>query len=428
VIDCPSPLGPTPYKVQGTWSFSMPEPIALLRRDMTGVEFEAQQVAVRDAILAIGGTGSPHEQPLCTLARYVSQDKNLLPQNAMFLVISDEDDVGTPSDCLVGFSGDVGLSRNESGTTACSLDCDAYRYVMTGDVYSKGFPITCAAFDDLGNLIAGSEQTQYAYQGGSSSCDGIVAGPCSEAEKQTLAWVCGSDKQITSCNVECSMSSGAQCSVDLQDPQVDACSQSFTHEGQTYANLPAYCAARGSGSGWRDCRGGGVNISYSDSLHGGSSRQSLMPGSTTAEVANYFRTKADTVFEPQAYMVEAIVHDPAFACQLGVGQSYATNLVSLVGDRTRIFPLCETYAPALDGVWNFAQALIQTEFTLDLQDDEDVTSVVVIDANGGERTLARPDWTYDRATKLLTVKRDTIRGTDDDLRVEITSDCRPVVK
>jgi hypothetical protein len=404
----------------------MPEPIALIRPDMTNAEFRAEQDAVAEAILAIGGTGSPNEQPLCTLARYVSQDPNLLPENATFLLISDEDDVEKPIDCLVGWNGDVRVSRNESGTTQCSSGCDAYRFRMTGDSYSKGYPITCAAFDDLGNPIAGSEQMQYATQGGLASCAGITPGPCSEAEKQSLAWVCESGKRITSCTVECAMSSNATCSVDLTTPNVNPCTSSFSYQGQTWNNLAAYCATRGTG--WRDCGGGGVNIQYTESFNGSSSKRSLMPGETTADVARYVRTKADALFEPDAYMVEALLFEPEFSCTLGMGQSYATNLSAFVGDRSKIFPLCEPYAPVLDGVLDFAQALIQTRFSLDLKDDEDVTEVIIIDRDGAERTLSTGDFSYDRDTKVLTISRNAIRATDENLRVEITSDCRPVVK
>ncbi|HEX6766896.1 MAG TPA: hypothetical protein VF103_15480 [Polyangiaceae bacterium] len=426
VIDCPSPLGPTPYHVEGTWSFVMPDPIAVIRPDMTSAEFRAEQDAVAEAILAIGGTGSPQEQPLCTLARYFSQDASLMPENATFLLISDEDDVSTPRECLAGWTGDVQVTRNESGTTPCSSGCDAYRFGMTGDSYAKGFSIVCAAFDDLGNPIRGSEQMQYASQPGLPSCSGVTPGPCTQADEDLVDWVCESGKKITSCTVDCAMSGNNTCSVDVPTPDVNPCTGSFSYQGRTWSNLAEYCATRGSG--WRDCRGGGVNIQYSENLSGGASMRRLMPGETTADVASYVRTKADALFEPESYMIEGLVFDPAFSCELGMGQSYATNLVTFIGDRSKVFPLCESYAPVLDGVLDFAQALIQTRFTLDLKDDEDVTEVIVIDRDGGQRSLSSREFSYDRDTKVLTVSRDAIHATDANLRVEITSDCRPVVK
>ncbi len=80
----------------------MPAPIAVLRPDITDAEFAAQRDAVEGAILANEGNGSPREQPLCTLARYINQDPGSLPANAVFLLIEDEDDVSVPRDCLAG--------------------------------------------------------------------------------------------------------------------------------------------------------------------------------------------------------------------------------------------------------------------------------------------------------------------------------------
>jgi hypothetical protein len=424
VIACPSPLGPDPYHVVGTWSFAMPNPVAVLSADMSDADFDAEETALTNSILAIGGTGSPHEQPLCTLSRYITQDASKLPKNAVFLVISDEDDVSVPNDCLVGFTGDVTATKNENGTTPCSSNCDAYRYTMTGDSYAKGLPFTCAAFDDLGNEIPGSEVMQYATQGQMTSCDGITPGPCTDEEKTDVGFFCESGKVIVSCNRECSKASGLTCSVDLSDPNVNPCTSSFTTNGQSYANLAAYCATRGSG--WQNCMGGGVYIQYSQSLTGGSSKQSLTPGTTTTDIGQYFSSKAAGLFAPEAYRLEAIVYEPNFSCQLGTGQSYAKNLATFVGDPSHLFPLCEPYAPALSGVLDFAQTLIQTQYQLTLMADEDVTDVVVIDQSGTERDLAKTDYTYSRDTGILTISKDALHSSDAKLRVEVTSDCRPV--
>jgi hypothetical protein len=421
-IDCPNPLGPDPYHVQGTWSFAMPDPVATLTPDMTDAAFSAVQTTLTNTILAIGGTGSPHEQPLCTLGRYITQDPSKLPKNAVFLVISDEDDVSVPDDCTVSYTGNVTATKNENGTTPCSSGCDAYRFSMVGNSYAKSIPFTCAAFDDLGNEIPGSEMMQDAYSGQLTSCDGITAGPCTDDEKSNVAFFCESGTVVTSCTRECSTTPNVPCSVDLHDPNVNACTSSFTANGQTYANLAAYCATRGSG--WQNCSGGGVNIQYSQSLSGGGQKQSLMPGSTTADVARYFSTAVAGVFSPDAYRVEAIVFEPSFSCKLGTGQSYAANLANFVGDPSQLFPLCESYAPALSGVLEFAQTLLQTQYHLTLMADEDVTDVVVIDKSGNERHLAKSDYGYSRDTGILTIAQTALRSSDASLKVEVTSDCR----
>jgi hypothetical protein len=170
----------------------------------------------------------------------------------------------------------------------------------------------------------------------------------------------------------------------------------------------------------------GLDIVYTESTSGGLSPNRLMPGATTAEIGAYFRSKAEAAFGGGSYLVEAIVFDPAFSCALGSGQSHATNLAAVVADRRRLFPICESYAPALNGVSSFAETLIQSQFPLALKDDETITSVVIIGKDGTERRLMDGQFKYDRTTQTLTVERSLIRATDSNLRVEVSSDCRPV--
>ncbi|HXK20568.1 MAG TPA: hypothetical protein VNG33_22310, partial [Polyangiaceae bacterium] len=93
-----------------------------------------------------------------------------------------------------------------------------------------------------------------------------------------------------------------------------------------------------------------------------------------------------------------------------------------------LFPLCESYAPALDGVLGFAQTLIQTEFTLQLKADEHVSDVVIIAKDGAERNLPAAAYQFDVATGTLKIEPTSLRANDVNLRVEITSDCRPIVR
>ena len=153
-----------------------------------------------------------------------------------------------------------------------------------------------------------------------------------------------------------------------------------------------------------------------------------MPGTKTDALASYFVSKAQSVLGPTHYLVEGILLDPAFSCPLGPGQSYGENLAHMIDDRSHLFPLCDSYAPALGGIVDFAQALIQTDFELSLKPDEDVTAVTVIDAEGQTRTLSPEQYTFDVQTGALHVDASAIVDTDTDLRVEVTSACRPVVR
>jgi hypothetical protein len=424
-IACPDPLGPLPYVEKGTWSFRSHEPVAVIRPDMTDAEFQAQQAAVKSAILAIGGTGSPNEQPLCTLARYVTQEASALPKNAVFLVISDEDDVSEPSDCLRGFDATLEDVKQAVSTTACSSDCDLYRYTMQGKVYADSRDTTCAAFTDTGELIPGTEQPMWITYGNLPTCDGYSEGTCTDAERADADRLCTDGLSIVSCSRNCMEYDGV-CQVDVTDAAVNPCTGPFSYLGGTYANLPTYCAQLGTG--FHDCAGQGYNAEYTSSFQGSYSPTPLVYGSDTDELGTYFKTHAALAFASGSYLLEGIVYAPTFGCTLGAGQSYATNLMSVIGDPKRVFSLCDSYAPALDGVVDFAQTLLQTDYTLKVADDEHVTGVVVRSKDGSERSLGPADYTFDEATGSLSIHREALRGADVNLRVEVTSDCRPLVR
>lgn len=424
-IDCPDPRGTMPYKVHGKWDFVMPDPIAVITPDLTDAEFAAQQAAVADAILALAGSGSPEEQPLCTLSRYVSQAADALPENAVFIVISDEDDVSTPEACLSAYDAELKEFRQASAYDPCTSSCDVYRYTMTGDSYWIRHAFSCAAFTDMGDLIPGSEMMSWLNITTRSSCDGFVPGSCTAEEEAAAQEFCNSGLTLTSCSTQCDHE-GAECAMEVQDPSIDACTESFTYAGVTYADLPAYCDLLGEG--WHDCSGGGFNVTYTTNVFGTQSLVPLMSGTTTSAVGDYFTSRLASAFGPGKSLVEGIVFDPRFGCTLGTGQSVATNISNVIDDPSHVFSLCEDYAPALDGVLDFAQALIKTEFTLTLKNDEHVTGVVVISKDGTERTLLPSEYTFDERTGRLDIHKSSIRSTDANLRVEVTSDCRPIVR
>jgi hypothetical protein len=425
-IDCPDPKGMTAYRVHGAWDFLMPEPLAVLTPDMTAAEFATEQVAVTDAILAIGGSGSPHEQPLCTLGRYVSQDPSKLPENAVFVVITDEDDVSLPEDCARSYDAELQQYKQIKSEADCTGDCNLYRWMMSGTDHWVQYPFTCAAYTDTGDLLPGTEQTSVYWIENRATCAGFTGRTCNDEDKLKVQAVCPAGLTLKDCEYTC-VDMDTLCTVDLTDPSIDGCTEPFTYLELAAANLPAYCALRG-GSGWTDCHVLGRHVEYDEYWQGGYSHAGLMQGSTTADVGAFFKSRVAAAFGVGKYLVEGILLDPSFSCILGSGQSYATNIAEVIGDPMHLFPLCASYAPALDGVLDFAQALIQSRFHLALKDDEHVTAVVIIAKDGSERTLPVADYTFDEATGTLDIDPSAIQGTDANLRVEVTSDCRPIVR
>ena len=176
------------------------------------------------------------------------------------------------------------------------------------------------------------------------------------------------------------------------------------------------------------CQSRGIKFQSTSQLYGSYQPQQLMPGTTTAEIGGYFRSRADTELGPDGYAVEAIALDPAFTCKLESGQSYAKNLAAFVGDRQKLFPLCEPYAKALEGVSTFARNLVQTSFRVPLKADEHLIGVHLVGEGGTNRALTAAEYRYDAATQMLTVERSALGTTAATLRVEVTSDCRPIIR
>ena len=346
-----------------------------------------------------------------------------MPKNAVFLLISDEDDVSQPKDCLLSYESELKNSRVEQSASACSSGCDTYRYTMQMTRRWQRLPFTCAAFTDTGTRIAGTDKSSWYNLG---ACDAMNPGTCTAAERATVQGFCDSGLTLAECTRECA-SQESTCRVDLPDGRVNACTESFSYNGKTWDNLATYCGVQGSAMG--ACSGGGVKLQYTESRSGTYSQVNLTPGTTnTADIGNYFKTTAAKAFASGGYLLEGILFDPSFSCTLGSGQSYATNLAGFIADKSHLFPLCESYAPALDGVLGFAQTLIQTEFKLELEDDEHVSDVIIVGKDNAERKLPVAAFQFDAATGTLTVDPASIRATDINLRVEITSECRPILR
>jgi hypothetical protein len=423
-IDCPDPTGMTAYKANGVWSFVMPQAIATLTPDLSDADFMAEQATVADAILAIGGTGSPHEQPLCTLSRYVRQAPALLPKNAVFLVISDEDDESVPEDCLASFSSE--LTQFDGGDSVeCASNCDEYEYIVQGTASWLRDAFTCAAFTDTGDLIPGTDASSFYNYGVQASCDDVTPAPCTDAERVVVQSACPSGLTLTTCDTGC-VTNPVDCGVTMPDQSVDVCTEPFSYEGQMWTSLAAFCANQGSD--FSNCQVLGRNLLPGEAWEGTDSPDPLMTGLTTADIGRDFTAQVAAAFGAGKYLVEGILYDSSFGCTLGPGQSYASNIEAVIGDPTHVFSLCAPYAPALASVLDFAQTLLQTQYPLTLASDEHVTAVIVIAKDGTERTLAATDYDFDAASGTLEIHQGVLRGTDANLRVEVTSDCRPNVR
>lgn len=432
---CPKP--PHTYtdswKVKGTWQLQMPPPVAAITADMNADEIAAQQKLIADAVLGLGGGGSPQEQPICTLLRYIKQSPTALPKHAVFVVLTDEDDTSSPDVCLAGY--DAYQTTNvASGSVHCDSDCPEYLYIAFRPNQELHLDFSCIPVDDKGTAHPESATKKSMTAESISRCLGdagtTTISTCTDADLVKAGIECGAGTEVKDCNRTCLIGqSTLQCSVRRPDNQTDLCTQPFDLGSKHYSSLLDYCAQQ-SGGTWKDCRAQGLKPATTDAGSGvsyGESKTPLVAGKSATDMIQAFKTSADTLIGKGNYSVEAIVLDPSFSCPLNPGQSYASNLRSLATSPADVFPLCQDYAPAIERIASFADYLIQTSFALDLDKYEDIDTVVVTSKQSSKRTASPSSYSYDRSAKLLRFGAGALTAQDDFLDVNVARYCEPVI-
>jgi hypothetical protein len=413
------------FTLDGEWTFQMPEPVAQITREMSEQELAAQQAAIRDAILSLSGSGSLQEQPLCTLNRYLTQPSNALPQHAIFVVLSDEDDITTPGDCLTAYHYERTEHDNHTIQIGCTSNCDGYRYRALAPRPGYELQYRCTPVDDQGVAYPDEAVEGTLSTNSSEDCTEVTTSECRSTDISRVQDECGSDVMID-CSLVCTPdASDTACFLEL-DQDID-CSTSFEYEGTQYANLLEYCTERWQTDNWDSCEqiDGYWVLGDSTSYGGSESMTTIAPGSQTTDLVNSFRAAADKAFAAGSYYVEVIGFDPKFACEPKDGQSYATTLATLASSPEDVFPICESYAPALARVESFAGTLLETEYSFQLSELEEVESVRVTDTGGQERTLADDEFDYDTTTQTLALDPNAISPSDVSLTVQVARNCVP---
>lgn len=415
------------YRVEGTFEFVMPEPIAAITHDMSDAELQAQQQALTEGVLAVGLGGAPYEQPICTLLRYVHQEPTQLPERTVLVVISDEDDTSRGIDCISG----VHFERYFEPliTTDCGNDCDfmRYRVATEGALPTKNF--TCMPYDDLGNPQPEGATTTSTQGTLVKSCDGLATGPCSESDVASLQLYCPSGSRAESCTYGClELGSSLYCEVEVP-LSVDACTESFEMNGILYQDIVDYCTRAFDTSDWNNCTGTAWGETEGNgNLAGGLTPDYYVRSLDATLMVDAFEAKADEVFGVNNHFEEIIGFMPDFTCDVAEGQSHATNLARLASSLDDVFPLCESYAPALGRIQRYATELLQTEYVFTLDPRETLEGVFVTDLAGSERKLATADYTYDYDGARLSLDPEAITSADRSLRVELARHCTTVAR
>jgi hypothetical protein len=429
VIGCPKPdpFSKTIYTVKGAWAFQMPPPVAAITPSMTAAELAVQQGRVADAVLALGGGGAQQEQPICTLTRYLRQRRTDLPANVVFVVLSDEDDISLPSACVVSYEGGQ-VKTTRPTLESCEASCSEYRYYLTAAYHEETANFVCVPIDDAGMAHPERAEKKSFFNNLPGKCTTVTM-PCGADETSRARAECGARHLLQSCTHDCTMPSGGLgCYVARPNLSLDVCTQPFVEGGKPYRNLLDYCVQT-RGPGWgSECTVRGWRTVNAETVTKQERLEPLVNAAGSAQMIGQFKSEATSIFGAGNYFVEAIVLDPAFACPVGPGQSYAPNLRQLASGPSDVFPLCQDYAPALQRIESFAQHLIQTEYPLDLDEYEKVDSVVVTTKTGAKRTVPPGGYQYDRGAKILRFTPGALGPQDESLAVNVARYCERIVE
>jgi hypothetical protein len=406
---------------RGVWEFRMPEPIAAITPDMDAAAIAAEQAKIASNILALGVEGAQREQPICTLSRYVAQAPELLPENAVFVVISDEDDKSTPDECLASYSW---LEEYQGdGNTPCETGCELSRFQAVYWESITSVDYTCVPVDDNG--VRHPENAFYGSTTGglNPTCTPGSMSECDEYSLGVATTSCGDNHVVENCSVDCSGGSGYSCSLERAYDGVDLCTTSFVEGGVSYQNFLEYCAATRGDSPFEDCSSQDYTVGGTPIYRGTETITKLVDVETLAEMVPAFKARAEAVFGADSYFVETIQHDASFDCELGTGQDYGATLRTLASSAGDVFPLCHDYEPALERVRGFARTLVKSEFSFALAEDEELGGVLVTDRNGSQRELAPTDYSYDPATDILRVAPGVLSPLDEELELSVLHEC-----
>ncbi len=390
------------YTLEGNWEFIMPGAIAAITPAMSEEEVDAQKDLVSSAILNLGLGGSSNEQPVCTLRRYLMQEPEILPEHAVFLVLSDEDDTSDPEDCVVRFTVDGGLSEARNYFLIDAPGLQARRRFDCVPVNDQGEPV--------------GEPLQKLWNDGECTTDR----ECDEDELARSSEDCPASHRMENCRIECEEGRGASCLIE-QSEAPDACSSSFEYAGDTYENLRHYCSERyPEVTDWNECRAyesAGGSVSFGHRTH------PLTEAADIPAMIREFRSEADEIFGVGGYAVKVIGFDPSFSCAPQTGQSYLQNLKGLVDSDEQIFPICEDYSGALRQVQDFATQLVENEYELALEDGETLEAVRVAASDGSVRELSEQEYVYNEQQGMLTVQPSALSASDSEIEINVRRNC-----
>ncbi|MFH1017279.1 MAG: hypothetical protein V1798_03745 [Pseudomonadota bacterium] len=388
---------------------------------MSDTDFAVLKTQLKNRILDMGTSGSnSSESGSCNLVRALletGQNKIFDPGDvAAFLILSDEDDFSSASTCVRSLVTGLKVENYTSlqPDNTCGNSCASYVYTVNSSplptvnalcsvvTYVDNVPRTWTYWTTLsenkscsiaGSLGCTSSQLSQAQSG----CMGTIV-------PSTCSYQCG-----------CSAQSGLSCPtsdhVTLTIP--NACTNSFTLNGVTYADVIDYLHRTGYGEKpYTSCSQQGYSNSSSTSWVSDSTVFSSVlltedPEAVRDDLIATFHKKAGALFGEHGYSIASIIQDPVKDllqpdCKLSaeggtLPGSYGLKYLDLMAGTaqpSQSFSICAPdYDGALSSLANFIGEVVESSFLLDFQAGESLGQVW-IRRNGTDMKLtAGEDYT-----------------------------------
>ncbi len=355
---------------------------AKLTPDLTDIA--AVQIQLANAIANVGIGGDSREQPLCSLARLVESDAILgQGDRVVFVVISDEDDDTSVSECLRGYQL-TDTCQEQSTNVDCTSgdDCTLNQYAVRFRRLERRVTLTCrdsgthCVGGDGNTAVACPDEVSLLIEAPVSSCVGLEQ--CTAADN-----LCSGIYEQRSCDANCRYYErdrfGYYYECHKWASQVGSCAEATAAcQGSYFPTSDGYELA--------DCWPEGYRTVVQTVCSAGYPwREYVGDAADRDDLRSFFLDRATSLFG-ESFFVAAIIHDPTVnpdGCtpDTGGGQEYGTYLATLADG---VFSICDSsYAAALEWVAGFVQTDIINEFPLPLEPEQTISAVEVVHQDEG---------------------------------------------
>lgn len=372
-----------------------------LYRESTTAQFQNLKQQIKTAIQAVGVAGSDTEEGLCATARQIFDDSDSgffkVGDKAAIVLLTDENDSSFFSRCS---------SRYRQRISSQSVVY--YNYGQQRAKISLEYQVTNDGVTTWQPVVWG-----VSLSGPRTISVGANCTPEDQVDSVTKITSQGFVvRNVKNCVYEVIAASyyGADLGDDGSSDR-NLCTQSFSYNGKTYANLYAMINANTLSAAAESC---GRQIIPGNQLSGQIEFDSIVRSDPAAYSSQDLKVallnKSNNVFGPSGYIYASLIRVSGESCALSSGQSYGTKyqeLNSLLGpQRSAVQSLCNSdFSSVLTQVSQFIVNVVSNSYVLPLQDGESVLSVSIL-RNQDKISLTKSD--YEVVQNTITLKNFTL--------------------